>query len=175
MPWSVVLTLGWPQLLVLVVGLQRLFELWYSRRNARRLVAEGAVELGREHYPLIVGLQVAWLLALAFGVGTGQPLLWPWLLVYLVLQFLRVWIIASLGRYWTTRVYHLPDRPLVHRGPYRWLKHPNYLVVVAEVVVLPLSLGAWWAAAIFGPLQSLLLLWRLRAEEPALASRRRPF
>jgi len=163
---------GWPQALVLLVALQRLGELWLSRRNARRLLADGAVELGAGHYPLIVGLQVLWLLTLLTFAPADAPLQPFWLALYLALQVLRLWIILSLGRFWTTRVYHLPDAPLVRRGPYRWLRHPNYVVVVAEVIVLPLVVGLWWAAALFGVLQAALLLWRIRVEDDGLRRRR---
>jgi methyltransferase len=161
---------GWPQALILLVIAQRLGELGLSQRHARRLIAEGAVELGAAHYNIIVGLQVLWLIVLlAFGTSPLQPL---WLGLYLALQGLRVWVIASLGRFWTTRVYHLPNAPLVRRGPYRFVKHPNYLVVLAEVIVLPLVVNLWWAAAIFGPLQALVLFFRIRAEEAGLTQRR---
>ncbi len=164
--------LGWPQALALLVGLQRLGELALSARNARWLKGQGAVELGDAHYRYIVGLQVLWLLALLLLVSPAAPLCWGWLALFLALQLGRVWVIGTLGRYWTTRVYHLPARPVVTRGPYRWVKHPNYVVVVAEVAVLPLVVGAWWIAALFAPLQLALILWRLRAEEPALRERR---
>ena len=161
---------GWAQALILLVIAQRLGELWLSQRHARRLLADGAVELGASHYNLIVGLQVLWLIVLlAFGTPPLQPL---WLGLYIVLQGLRVWVIASLGRFWTTRVYHLPNAPLVRRGPYRFVKHPNYLVVLAEVIVLPLVVNLWWAAVIFGTLQALVLFFRIRAEEAGLAQRR---
>jgi len=163
---------GWAQALVLAVALQRLGELWLSRRNARRLLAEGAVELGAGHYGPIVGLQVLWLAALLVLASPDVPLQPLWLAVYLLLQGLRAWVIVSLGRYWTTRVYHLPGARLVRRGPYRWLRHPNYVVVVAEVAVLPLVVGLWWVAAVFAPVQVLLLLWRVRVEERGLAQRR---
>jgi methyltransferase len=163
---------GWPLILALLVGGQRLAELAIAAANGRRLRAAGAVEIGAAHYPLIVGLQVAWLLSLALAVPATAPLSTPWLGLFLLLQIGRIWVIATLGRYWTTRVYDLPGVPLVRRGPYRFLKHPNYVVVLAEVVVLPLVVGAWWLTAIFGPLQALLLLWRIRVEERALAERR---
>jgi len=172
LPWNLVLAIGWPQLLALLVGLQRLLELRIAARNGRWLLSQGAVERGGAHYPAIVGLQILWLLSLGFLVPVAAPLLWPWLALYLLLQGLRVWVMTSLGRYWTTRIYHLPSVPLVRRGPYRWLKHPNYLVVVAEVALLPLCVGAWWIAAVFAPLQLALILWRLRAEAPGLAERR---
>jgi methyltransferase len=162
---------GWPQALVTLVALQRLGELWLSRRNARRLLAEGAVELGAGHYPLIVGLQVAWLLALLVAAPADASLEPLWLAIYIALQGLRLWVILSLGRFWTTRVYHLPGVPLVRRGLYRWMKHPNYVVVVAEVVVLPLVVGLWRMALLFGVLQFALLLWRIHVEEGGLDKR----
>lgn len=164
---------GWPLMLMLLVGAQRLAELALAAANGRWLRAQGAVEVGAGHYPLMVGLQGAWLLCLGFAVPPGAPLESWWLAIFLLLQTGRLWIIATLGRYWTTRVYHLADVPLVRRGPYRFCKHPNYLVVLAETVVLPLVVDAWWIAALFGPLQALLLLWRIRVEERALAARRR--
>ncbi len=167
------IAVGWAQIVALLVGLQRLGELALSRYNGRRLLAEGATEIGAGHYRAIVWLQVIWLLAIILFVSPFEPIRWPLLALYLLLQLGRLWVIATLGRYWTTRLYHLPGRPLVKRGPYRWLKHPNYWVLVLEVFLLPLVFGAWWLACFFGLLQLWLILWRLRTEEPALAERRR--
>lgn len=163
---------GWPQALIALVIVQRLGELWLSRRNGERLLAQGAVELGARHYALIVGLQVLWLATLLVFAPSDAALQPFWLGVYVLLQGLRFWVILSLGRYWTTRVYHLPGAPLVRRGPYRWLRHPNYVVVLAEVVVLPLVVHLWWAAVAFGVLHSAVLYWRIRVEETGLAQRR---
>jgi methyltransferase len=166
------LDFGWPQALIALVIVQRLGELWLSRRNGKRLLAEGAVELGARHYDLVVGLQVLWLLTLLVFAPSESPLQPVWLVVYLLLQGLRAWVILSLGRYWTTRVYHLPQAPLVRRGPYRWLRHPNYAVVLAEVIVLPLVVHLWWAALVFSLLQAGVLYWRIKVEERGLAQRR---
>lgn len=155
-----------------LVALQRLGELLYARRNAKRLLAEGGVEVGAGHYPLIVALHATWLLALLALVPAERAPSWPLLGLYLALQGARVWILASLGRYWTTRIITLPDRPLVKRGPYRFLKHPNYLLVAAEVALLPLAFGAWEIAVIFSLLNALLLAHHIRVEEAALAPRR---
>lgn len=163
---------GWAQALVVLVAVQRLAELSLSRRNGKRLLGEGAVELGARHYDLIVGLQVLWLLTLLVFAPANLPLDPVWLGVYILLQGLRLWVILSLGRYWTTRVYHLPGAPLVRRGPYRWVSHPNYVVVQAEVIVLPLVVHLWWAALLFGVLQAVVLYWRIRVEERGLAQRR---
>ena len=130
--------MSWPQILVLLVAVQRLAELLHARRNARRLLAEGGVEHGAGHYPLIVGLHGAWLASIFALVPADAPVSWPLLAVYGLLQIARYWVIASLGRHWTTRVIAVPGAPLVRRGPYRVLRHPNYLVLAGEVAVLPL-------------------------------------
>lgn len=159
-------------LLWLTVGLmtlERLLELAYSARNARRLLAAGGREVGRAHYPYLVGLHAAWLLALLIVVSPSEPPRWPFLLFFLALQGLRLWVIASLGGRWTTRVITLPGVPLVQRGPYRWLRHPNYLVVIAEIAVLPLAFGAWQIAIVFTALNLALLRHRVQVEEQALA------
>lgn len=161
--------------LPVIVGLvaaMRLGELVYSARNARLLEKRGAVELGAGHYPLIVFLHAAWLLVLFVFVPWDTPVHWLWLGLFLALQILRVWTIASLGRFWTARVYSLPGAPLARRGPYRFLPHPNYLIVVGEIAVLPLVFGAWRIALVFSILNAALLAWRIRIEEHGLASRR---
>jgi methyltransferase len=159
-------------LLVGFVVLQRLAELLYASSNTRRLFAEGAVEHGRGHYPLFILLHGAWLASLLIWIPKDQAPL-PWLVVvFFILQGLRVWILLSLGPRWTTRIIVLPDAPLVRRGPYRFLKHPNYLVVTGEIAVLPLAFGAWQIALAFSLLNAALLAWRIRTEELALASAR---
>lgn len=156
---------------VLLVALQRVGELWLSRRNARRLIAEGGTEVGRGHYPLIVLVHAGWLAAMLFLVPSDAPLDLPLILLFLALQGARIWVIASLGRFWTTRVIDLPGAPLVRRGPYRWLRHPNYLVVVLEIAVLPLAFGAWHIALVFTVLNAAMLTWRIRVENAALRGR----
>jgi methyltransferase len=160
------------RILLLLVALARLAELALARRNTRRLLAAGGYETGRGHYPLIVLLHAAWLLALLFGVPADAAPRWGWLALFLLLQLGRVWVLLSLGRFWTTRIITLPGAPLVRRGPYRFLRHPNYLVVELEIVSLPLAFGAGWIALVFGLANATLLLWRVRAEETALAGRR---
>ncbi len=163
---------GPPQWIVLAVAAQRLVELWLARRNTARLKAEGAVEHGTGHYPLFVLLQSAWLVGLLVLVPAEEPIRWGWLAVYLVLQAGRVWVILTLGRYWTTRVI-VPRTPvLARRGPYRFVRHPNYLVVLAEIAVLPLVLGQGLLAAVFLVLQAALLWQRIRVEDRALAPHR---
>jgi methyltransferase len=157
---------------VALVALERLAELWQARRNTRALLGAGGVEVGRGHYPLIVGLHAAWLLAILLAVPREAGVSVPLLIAFAVLQGLRLWVLMSLGRFWTTRVITLPGAPLVRRGPYRYLRHPNYLVVAAEIAVLPLAFGAWAVAAVFSALNAALLTWRISMEDQALAPRR---
>ncbi|MDB5643244.1 MAG: hypothetical protein JWN07_2561, partial [Hyphomicrobiales bacterium] len=107
-------------------------------------------------------------LATLWWLGAGQTLSTPWLAAYAVLQVLRVWILASLGERWTTRIIVLPGADLVARGPYRWIRHPNYTLVVAEIAVLPLALNLPWVALVFSALNALVLTIRIRAEGQAL-------
>jgi methyltransferase len=153
--------------LLLFVTAQRLAELILARRNTARLLARGAVEIAPEHYPLIVLLHAAWLAAL-WWYGSGQSVSVPWLVIYIALQALRVWILASLGERWTTRIISLPGAQLVRRGPYRFMRHPNYTLVVAEIAVLPMVLHLPWIAVVFSLLNALVLTIRIRAEERAL-------
>jgi methyltransferase len=163
---------NWPALIVGLVALERLGELVYARRNTRALLAAGAYEIGRAHYPLIVLLHLCWLIAVYAAADKGAPPVWLWIAIYLALQAARYWVIASLGRFWTTRIIVMPDAPLVRRGPYRWIEHPNYAVVIAEIAVLPLAFRAYAVAAVFSALNGVLLAWRLRIENAALAMRR---
>jgi len=159
-------------LLVGLVALQRLAELAYAARNTRRLLAEGGREAGAGHYPLIAGLHVAWLASIVIHVPPETPVHWPLLGLFLVLQGLRLWVLASLGRFWTTRIVTVPGRPLVRRGPYRFCRHPNYMIVVAEIAVLPLVFGAWEIAVIYSALNIALLAYRIRVEDRAIEARR---
>ncbi len=160
----------WPAYLVLtLVTLQRLGELLLAERNTRRLLAKGAHEVGRGHYPFIVAIHAGWLVAL-WLLGPGPPInVWP-LVLYVALQAARVWVIATLGDRWTTRIIVLPGAPLVRRGPYRWLDHPNYLIVAAEIAVLPLVFGLPVVAAFFSVLNAIAIWVRIREENRALAT-----
>ena len=166
--------IGLPQVLILLVAVQRLGELVWSRRNEGRLKAAGGIEHGAGHYPLFVLLHASWLICLFLAVPSDAPVNW-WLLgLFGLLQLGRVWVIASLGPYWTARVITVPERPLVARGPYRFFRHPNYLIVVGEIAVLPLAFGAWQIALAFSLANAALLAWRIRIEEAALAPPRTP-
>lgn len=154
--------------LLALVTLQRLAELVYARSNEARLRARGAVELGAGHYFVIVAMHAVWLATL-WALGWAKPLVWPWVELYAVLQAGRVWVLATLGRRWTTRVLVVPGETLVRRGPYRLVSHPNYVVVSLEMVVLPLALGLVWPAVVFGALNLAVLTWRIRVEGRGLA------
>ena len=162
---------------VAILGLvtaQRLGELALAGRNTRRLLARGAAESGAAHYPLIVGLHGAWLAGL-WAIAWDRPANLGWLAAMVVLEALRIWTLASLGSRWTTRIITLPGASVVRRGPYRVFPHPNYLVVVGEIAVLPLVFGLPSYAAAFSVLNAAVLVIRIRAEEAALAAaRRRP-
>ena len=156
-----------PVVILALVTLQRLGELWLSNRHTKRLLAEGAHEVGASHYPLIVAVHALWLAAL-WWLALSRPVDGFWLAVFIVIELTRIWVLASLGRRWTTRIIILPRAPLVRRGPYRWLNHPNYLVVIAEIAVLPLVFGLWQVALIFSALNMAVLSIRVREENRAL-------
>jgi methyltransferase len=164
--------MGAAQWLVLAVAALRLVEVAYAARNARRLFEQGGQEVGAGHYPLLVTLHVAWLATIFVAVPADTPPSPPLAGLFGALLAARAWTIASLGRHWTTRVITLPDEPLVRRGPYRFLRHPNYLLGAGEIAVLPAIFGAWRLALLFSVLNGALLWHRIRVEDQALAPRR---
>jgi methyltransferase len=157
---------------VVLVAIQRMLELLYSRRNERRLFARGAVERGSGHYPVIVTIHTLWLVStLVEGLlrGPEPPAWWPVpLAAFLLVQPLRYWAILSLGENWNTRVLVVPGGKLVRRGPYRYFPHPNYVVVAVEVLTFPLIFGAWITAITFSLLNATVLYVRIRTENRAL-------
>lgn len=163
--------------LVALVALQRLGELAVSRRNEERLRSRGAVEAGAGHYPVMVALHTGFLAACAAEVWLLDRPFVPALAaaalaVLLAASALRVWTLATLGGRWTTRVLVLPEEEPVTGGPYRFLRHPNYLAVALEVAALPLVHAAWLTALVFSAADALLLRVRIRAEEGAWRDRR---
>jgi len=165
------LSFGLPQIVVLLVAVQRLVELVTVRRNTARLLAAGATEVGAGHYPLFIVLHGAWLAAMLGLIPADAPVSWALIGVYAVLQLGRLWVVCSLGGRWTTRIIICPNAPLIHGGPYRFMRHPNYAIVAAEVAVLPLAFGAWQIAVAFSIANVTLLAWRIRVENQALAGR----
>lgn len=158
-------------LLLTLVTAERVAELWLARRNTTALLAKGAFEVAPGHYPLIVLLHGLWLAGL-WLFGWAHLLERNWLLIFLALQMLRAWVLLTLGRRWTTRIIILPGASLVAKGPYRFLSHPNYAVVVGEIAVLPLCLGLPWYALVFSAANAVTLTIRIRAENAALAELR---
>jgi methyltransferase len=152
------------------VTAQRLGELVIANRNTRRLLAQGGVEHGAAHYPVIVGLHAAWLGGL-WLLAWDRPASLAWLAVYVLLQAGRAWVLATLGARWTTRIITVPGEALMKRGPYRLVPHPNYLVVAGEILVLPLVFGLWAYALVFSALNATVLWIRIRTEERALEAR----
>lgn len=148
------------------VVIQRLGELVLAKRNTARLLERGAVEVGASHYPVMVALHTCWVLAL-IALGYAQAVSLPWLIAFAVLQVMRFWILSSLGERWTTRIIVI-DEPLVQAGPFAFLRHPNYMLVVAEIFVAPMVLGLFWVAVVFSVLNACMLALRISVEERAL-------
>jgi methyltransferase len=159
---------------VTLVAAERLIELYFAARNTWALKARGAVEVGRGHYPVIVALHAAWLASLILLVPAATRPNFALIALYVALQGVRLWSILALGPYWTTRLLSVAGAPLVRRGPYGVVRHPIYMVVVAEIALLPLAFGAWGIALVFSMVNLALLAWRIRIEDGALAPRRAP-
>jgi methyltransferase len=155
-------------IILLLVTAQRLGELVLARRNTSRLLAKGAIEIGHGHYPLVVALHAAWLISL-WVWGRDQDVNVLALLGFAVMQGLRLWVLATLGERWTTRIIVLPGAPLVAAGPYKYISHPNYAVVAGEIALLPLALHLPWLALIFTVLNAAVLFIRIRVEARALS------
>ncbi|RHW42294.1 hypothetical protein D1B31_06645 [Neobacillus notoginsengisoli] len=154
------------------VILQRLIELFIARRNEQRMKAEGAIEFGQEHYPWMVSMHVGFFLCLIGEVAFWQKSLSPfWLIllpVFLLAQAGRIWALTSLGKYWNTKIIVLPGANVVRKGPYRLVRHPNYVIVTLEMFVIPLLFNAYMTAAVFALLNAIMLSIRIPAEEAAL-------
>lgn len=166
----------WTNIIILsLVTLQRLAELYIAHRNTRKLIANGGFEIGSNHYPIMVALHTLWLGGLWYLVIYQNPIVsMPWIIAYLVLEAARGWIIAALGSRWTTRIIIVPGEALVAEGPYRFFRHPNYMVVAGEIFILPMAFGLWWYAILFAVLNAAMLYWRIRSEDEALKPLREP-
>lgn len=162
---------SWAQVVLIYVVIQRLAELVYANANTRRLLSEGGREYGRGHYPLFILLHGGWLVAIALLAHPATlPNLWL-LATFVASQALRFWTLASIGCWWTTRIISAPHFPRVKKGPYRFSPHPNYAVVVLEIALLPLLLGAPLVALAFSIANAMLLTWRIRVEAEVLKER----
>ena len=154
-------------LILALVTIERVAELPWAAANSRRLLAAGGREAGSGHYPAIVALHAAWLAAL-WWLAPGRPVSLPLLALFGFVELGRIWVLATLGRRWTTRIIVVPGEKLVARGPYRFVNHPNYVVVALEIALLPLIFGLWEVALIFSLLNAAVLAVRIRAENGAL-------
>jgi methyltransferase len=158
--------------IILLVVMQRLFELVLANRNTQRLKAQGGVEISAGHYPLIILLHTVWLLAVLWALPPALEISWPWLVLFVALQAARIWVVKSLGPYWTTRIISVPGKPLVKKGPYRFVRHPNYIVVAGEILALPMAFHETAVAIFFSLANAAILFWRIREEDAGLAARR---
>ncbi|HKW13452.1 MAG TPA: isoprenylcysteine carboxylmethyltransferase family protein [Candidatus Krumholzibacteria bacterium] len=162
----------WPAVVLAVMIGQRIGELYLSSQNLPYIRAQGGREFGRAHFPLIVAVHTLFPIVFVIELlhwHTRPGPLWPlWLALFLAAQVLRYSAIVALGKRWSTRVFVLPDVPLVKGGPYRWLRHPNYVAVVIEFIAAPMLLGAWRTALCIGVLNAAVLAVRIRCENDAL-------
>ncbi len=161
--------IGWGAALLGYVTVQRLAELWWARQNEARLVAAGGIEYGQSHLALMIAVHVAWLVGL-WALAYGRPVGTVYLLFFIILQLVRFWVLLTLGRRWTIRVVIVPGERLIARGPYRFLRHPNYAVVIGEIAVVPLALGLPFYALVFSILNATVLAVRIKEENAALAA-----
>ncbi|HEX6830506.1 MAG TPA: isoprenylcysteine carboxylmethyltransferase family protein [Methyloceanibacter sp.] len=164
--------IGAPQVAAILLVAQRGLEELYSARNTKALIALGAHEVGRGFYPVVAATHLAWIASLFFLVPADAPMLWPLIVYYLALQLVRYWVIFTLGRFWTHRIFTLPGAPVVARGPYRYLRHPNYAVTIVETFVLPLAFGALALATIMTALWWTVLAYKMRLEDEEMDVRR---
>ncbi len=154
-----------------LIAAQRLAELVLAKRNTKRLLAAGGREIGAGHYPIMVALHTSWLAAMLIFIDAGAGVFVPALIAFLVFQAARVWVLWALGPYWTTRVITLDNAPLVRRGPYKFVRHPNYLIVVAEIALGPMIFYSWKLSLVFSILNGILLTYRIKVESAVLAAR----
>jgi methyltransferase len=159
-------------MIVGLVALQRLAELLWSRHNTRSLKAQGAIEAGSGHYPLFFLVHGSWLLAILLLTPALTPVNAWVLLLYCIVQLGRIWVLVSLGGCWTTRIITLSGRPLIRKGPYRFLRHPNYLIVACEIALLPMVFRDMQIAVIWSVASGVLLIWRVHVEDGTLSARR---
>jgi len=162
----------WPAIATLAfVTLQRLTELPIAAGNTKRLLAAGGHEVGAAHYPLIVAVHALWLATL-WWFAPGEPINLAFFALFVLIEIGRIWVLRTLSPRWTTRIVVVPGEKLVAAGPYRFVNHPNYLVVIAEIAVLPLVFGLWEIALLFSAANAAVLTIRIAAENRALGSLR---
>jgi methyltransferase len=163
--------IGLPQIVALLILLQRGAEEIHSARNTKALLARGAREEGAAYYPVVAVTHLGWIASLFFLVPPDAPAFWPLIGLYVVLQGVRYWVIATLGVYWTHRIITLDAAPIVSSGPYGFFRHPNYIITVAETLLLPLAFSAFAVAFIMTAIWIAVLSYKIRLEDAALAGR----
>lgn len=163
---------GAPQIIAILILAQRGLEEVYSSTNTKRLLAEGAQEAGAQFYPVVATAHLGWIASLFLLISPNANITWPLLIIYVLLQGVRYWVIGSLGRYWTHRIITLDSAPLVRRGPYKYIRHPNYVITLIETMLLPLAFGAWGLALIMTAIWAAVLHYKILLEDAALAKRR---
>jgi methyltransferase len=163
--------LGPAQIAAILVLEQRGLEELYSQRNTARLIAEGGHEEGRDFYPVVAITHLAWIASLFLLVPADAGFSTPLLVAYLLLQVVRYWVIGTLGRYWTHRIITLEKAPVVRRGPYRFVRHPNYWVTIVETFLLPAVFGAYALGVIMGAVWAAVIAYKIKLEDKALAVR----
>jgi methyltransferase len=157
-------------LFMILLILLRLGELFLARRNGKRVLERGAVEYGRSHYPYMVALHVLFLVSCLLE-GSLKPVLTfqsTFFVLFIICVLLKVWTIVALGDYWNTRIYRVPDAVLIVGGPYKYLKHPNYIIVIVEIAAIPLCFGLYVTALVFSILNAIMLYVRIKEENKAL-------
>jgi methyltransferase len=165
---------GPPQIAALLILLQRGLEELYSQRNTARLIEAGAREVGRAYYPVVATTHLAWIAAIYALIPPYAPVSPALIGLYLILQIARYWVIATLGKYWTHRIITIEGAPIVRHGPYRYVKHPNYVVSVVETFLLPLAFGEAALGAIMTAIWFAVLRYKILLEDEALGRRERP-
>lgn len=155
-------------LLLVYLTLQRLAELAIARRNTRKLLARGAYEVCAAHYPVMIAFHATWLLSL-WGFGWNHTLRPEFVLLFVLLQLGRFWVMRTLDERWTTRIIMTPWAPAVTSGPFHFVRHPNYLIVAFELPCVSLALGLLWHALVFGALNLIMTSWRMKSEDAAFA------
>lgn len=157
-------------LFILFIILLRIGELFLARKNEQWLLQHGAIEYGQTHYPFIVGLHILFIISLIveYSIAATTSYSIFLLILFFVLIALKVWVILSLGKFWNTKIYRVTHFPLIKKGPYRYVKHPNYIIVIAEIAIIPLIFHLYYTAVIFTLLNGLMLAWRIKEENKAL-------
>jgi len=157
-------------LFISFIILLRIGELILSRRNEVWLLQNGAIEYGQKHYPYIVALHALFIISLIVEYSTNQPRSFSLFFFVLYLFFLafKVWVITTLGKFWNTKIYHITDFPLIKNGVYKYIKHPNYLIVIAEIAIIPLVFHLYYTTIVFTVLNTIMLSVRIKEENKVL-------